>query len=64
MGTDIIYTLCCLYNFKQEMLTTMVKDGLLEVCFMLALSNLDALSTRIVYMGNHTRSTKPVVSKL
>ena len=32
LGTDIIYTLSCIRDFKQEMLTTAVQDGLLEVC--------------------------------
>lgn len=31
VGTDIIYTLSCVHDFKQEMLTTTVKDGLLAV---------------------------------
>ena len=31
VGTDIIYTLSCVYDFKQEMLATTVKDGLLAV---------------------------------
>lgn len=31
VGTDIIYTLSCVWDFKQEMLVTTIKDGLLEV---------------------------------
>ncbi len=32
IGTDIIYTLSCVRDFKQQMLTTAVLDGMLEVC--------------------------------
>lgn len=31
VGTDIIYTLSCVWNFQQEMLVTTIRDGLLEV---------------------------------
>ena len=31
VGTDILFTLACVHDFKQEMLATAVKDGLLEV---------------------------------
>ena len=31
MGTDIIYKLSCVQDFKQDMLVTAVKDGLMEV---------------------------------
>ena len=31
VGTDIIYKLSCVQDFKQDMLVTAVKDGLMEV---------------------------------
>ncbi len=31
IGTDIIYTLSCVRDFKQQMLTTAIQDGMLEV---------------------------------
>ena len=31
VGTDILFTLACIHDFKQEMLATAIKDGLLEV---------------------------------
>ena len=31
VGTDILFALTCMYDFKQEMLATAVEDGLLEV---------------------------------
>lgn len=31
VGTDVIYTLSCVWDFKQEMLITTIKDGVLEV---------------------------------
>ena len=31
VGTDILFTLACVHDFKQEMLATAVKDGLMEV---------------------------------
>ncbi len=32
IGTDIIYILSCVRDFKQQMLTTAIQDGMLEVC--------------------------------
>ena len=31
VGTDIIYTLSFVWDFKQAMMTTAIKDGLTEV---------------------------------
>ena len=31
VGTDIIYTLSCVWDFKQNMLVTAIQDGMLEV---------------------------------
>ena len=31
VGTDILFAMACIHDFKQEMLSTAVKDGLLEV---------------------------------
>ena len=31
VGTDILFSLACIHDFKQEMLASAIKDGLLEV---------------------------------
>ena len=42
VGTDILFSLACVHDFKQEMLATAVRDGLLEVYMQMNIAhNLD-----------------------
>lgn len=46
VGTDILFSLACIHDFKQEMLATAVRDGLLEVK---GTGILDDVSTHFVW---------------